>query len=338
MTTALQCGRSHDAMRTLKLIYRFCRGLLRLTADTVYDVFQYLRWSPLSGPPRSACHLDAYVTMNYHRLEKGLSFRDSRPRFGRNTIDDLIAQLRLSDKHGERLPARIAVSTLVAYQEAQDAQSRYEKLDAFLAERGALRSDKLASDAEGGFKFVSRDEIHAAAMQDMAPFFESRHSVRHFDDREVDMDLIRRAVDMARFTPSVCNRQATRVHVLSNAKDKISALNLQNGNRGFQDQIDKVIVVTSDLRSFVSSGERYQSWIDGGMFAMSLVYALHSLGLGTCCLNWSVDWFTDKRLRRAISLPPYERVIMLIAVGHLPEQFRVARSMRSPADELIVVH
>lgn len=325
-------------MRTLKLVYRFGRGLLRLASDTFYDLFQYVRWSPLSGPPRSACHLDAYVTMNYHRLEKGLSFRDPRPRFGRATIDELIDQLRQGERFGERLPAKVALSTLASYQEAQEPNARYDKLAAFLDDRPRPADGDLPEEPIGGSKVVTRDEIQASALRDLTAFFRSRHSVRDFDDREVDMELIERAVDMARFTPSVCNRQATRAHVLSSTEDKQAALSLQNGNRGFSEQIDKVIVVTSDVRSFVSSGERYQSWIDGGMFAMSLVYALHSLGLGTCCLNWSVDWFTDRRLRRAISLPPYERVIMLIAVGHLPERLRVARSTRVPVEDIVVAH
>jgi len=323
-------------MRTVKLVLRYCRGLLRLIADTAYDVVQYLRWSPLSSHPRCAAHLDAYITMNYHRLEKGLSFRHSRPRFGRATVDELISLLRLTERFGERQPARVAVSALASYREAHAPEDRYEPLETFLAERGSPRLEQ--EDALGGTKVVGREEVHAAALRDLRPFFASRHSVRDFDEREVDVDLIRRAVEMARFTPSVCNRQATRVHVLQTADAKRSALELQNGNRGFREQIDKVLVVTSDLRSFVSSGERYQSWIDGGMFAMSLVYALHSLGLGTCCLNWSVDWFTDRRLRKAIGLPPYERVIMLIAVGHLPERFKVARSARAPVDDLIVLH
>ena len=55
------------------------------------------------------------------------------------------------------------------------------------------------------------------------------------------------------------------------------------GNAGFGDRVPLVLVITSDLQTFFAPEERNQAWIDGGMFAMSLVHALHSLGLASCC-------------------------------------------------------
>ena len=48
-----------------------------------------------------------------------------------------------------------------------------------------------------------------------------------------------------------------------------------------------LLIIAMDLKAFVPAHERYQHWIDGGMFSMSIIYALHSLGLSSCCLNWS---------------------------------------------------
>ena len=67
---------------------------------------------------------------------------------------------------------------------------------------------------------------------------------------------------------------------------------------------------------------------------MSLIYSLHSLGLGTCCLNWSVEKETDAQLRKITNIPASENIIMLIAVGHLPDEFEVAISQRLPLDEV----
>ena len=52
---------------------------------------------------------------------------------------------------------------------------------------------------------------------------------------------------------------------------------------------------------------------------MSLVYGLHSLGLGTFCLNWSVKNQQDKQLKMIAEIPDYDLVIMMIVVGYLPE-------------------
>ena len=94
--------------------------------------------------------------------------------------------------------------------------------------------------------------------------------------------------------------------------------------------------MTTDTYRFFSVGERNQCWIDGGLFSMSLVYGLHSLGLGSCCLNWSVEKEADQKLRRITGIPQSEVVIMMIGVGHLPEKLVVARSMRKPLETILV--
>jgi hypothetical protein len=71
------------------------------------------------------------------------------------------------------------------------------------------------------------------------------------------------------------------------------------------------------------------------MFAMSLIYALHSLGLGTCCLNWSVEQDADLRLRSVAQIAPSENVIMLLAVGHLPDELAVACSPRKDLSDVL---
>jgi len=128
------------------------------------------------------------------------------------------------------------------------------------------------------------------------------------------------------------------VHIFTKQEDIQRALLYQNGNRGFNDQIDKLAVIVSDLECFTSSGERFQKWIDGGMFAMSLVYALHSLGLGTCCLNWSVDAATDKAFRNAINVKNSEELIMMLAIGNLPEELNVCDSPRKDIHEVLIEH
>ena len=172
---------------------------------------------------------------------------------------------------------------------------------------------------------------------DLTEFFACRYSIRNFTDEEVDYNLIEQAIRMAQKTPSVCNRQSSKVYIFRNEEDRQLVLSYQNGNRGFGHLVNKVLIVTSDLQNFVSVGERNQCWIDGGMYAMSVVYALHSLGLGTCCLNWSVEYEVDRRLRKAANIPDSEAVIMMIAVGHIPEQLSVAQSPRKSIEEVMVV-
>lgn len=73
------------------------------------------------------------------------------------------------------------------------------------------------------------------------------------------------------------------------------------------------------------------------MFSMSLVYGLHSLGLGTCYLNWSVKNKQDKELKMIAGIPDSDLVIMMITVGYLPEEFKVAQSPRKPLKEVLII-
>jgi nitroreductase len=191
---------------------------------------------------------------------------------------------------------------------------------------------------EGGIKKVTREKIWIDSKKDLKPFFASRHSVRNFALKEVDINLIEQAVEMAQRSPSVCNRQSSKVYVFSEEHQKKKVLSCQNGNRGFGDQASNVLIITSDLQNFASVGERNQSWIDGGMYAMSLVYALHSLGLGTCCLNWSVEYQVDQQLRQVAGIGDSEVVIMMVAVGHLPNELMVAQSPRKAVNEILNVN
>lgn len=310
----------------------------RLALNFRYDESRYVRFSSCLKKGTDATRLAALITMDYHRLEKGLSLGSPRPDFGTEVALRLADAIkRYTALAGWDSTSIVAANVLAAHHRFRtERQTPLPQMEQILAEFHAAREGAL-EEPRGGTITISRDEIHRAARRDLAEFFNARHSVRHFDRREVDVASIRRAVEMAQRSPSVCNRQSARVYLFVDRELKLAALACQNGNRGFTEEIDKLLVVTSDLGSFVSPGERNQCWIDGGLFAMSLVYALHSLGLGTCCLNWSVEHEADRKLRQAAGIRESEAVIMMIAVGHLPEVLNVPQSPRKLVDDVLTI-
>lgn len=189
----------------------------------------------------------------------------------------------------------------------------------------------------GGTKWMTRQEFLADAKVDLRRFFKARSSVRNFADQPVDRELIRQAVAMAQKTPSVCNRQTGRVMMFDRAEDIEALLKFHGGARGFSDRVRMLLIVGSDVSRFQSSGERYQAWIEGGMFSCSLVYALHSLGLGTCCLNWSREPKSDIRLLELVPELKDQWIAMFIAVGHLPEGLNVPLSASPAIDEVLTI-
>lgn len=305
--------------------------LYRLLANCLYDAWRYLRHSGTLRQGDREVH-SARIMREAHRLEKGLALPRPEPGYGGAVVKRLVALLAIyRSRFGPSRVTDLASAALNEHAEFNGSDLLRDQTQR--ATLGDVHSNKL-----GGTQTVLRAEVHTHAKRDLAPFFAHRHSVRIFDNAPVDSDTIRAAVTMALKTPSVCNRQSWRVHVLTSEATKTRALLFQNGNRGFGHLAPLVLIVTSDLRSFLEPFERHQCWIDGGLFAMSLNYALHSLGLGACMLNWSVDASVDLALRQVINIPPHEAIITFMAVGHLPETFKVARSCRRDIEDVLTFH
>lgn len=323
----------YDAVR---LSYRFVeRGTITLT-NTWYDLRRYYKHSFVLRDPTTPEQMRYFLRMRYHTFEKGLAMPDPRPGFGQQKLAALLRVLdRYESQFGYDELVGIVVNVLTEYQ-AFNAGHRIvlEDLDARLAAYRA-RYPQIAEVERGGTIAVTRGDIEKYADLDFEAFARCRYSIRNYAPDPVGHDLIESAVRVAQKSPSVCNRQAPRVHVFTEKEKVDFVLSYQLGHRGFGHTIPCVMVITSDLQSYYKPGERFQAWIDGGLFTMSLIFGLHAQGLGTCCLNWNVTKEDDLRMREAVGIPDNEVVITMLAVGHLPETFSVAESPRRPLDEVL---
>lgn len=321
--------------QALKRSYRSIKGTWCLIRAARYDTRQFMRFSGIADQSRASVQ-EAMITRTYHRIEKGLALPEPRPGFGRAVELQLAREVAdFQSLFSSNRTTRIALNTAeeyVRFNEAHgipmnDVRDRWRLLG---RQQGAVEAH-----AEGGTKTLERRAIQGAGGIDFRAFVSSRHSVRDFADDPVPMESLENAVQMAQSAPSVCNRQSGRVYFTRDPRLKQKLLAHQNGNRGFGDRVDTLLVVTSRLDCFLTVGERYQCWIDGGLFAMTLIYALHSLGIGTCCLNWSVEPDVDRCFKADAGVPEGEAVIMLLAAGMLPDRLRVAASPRRPLAEVL---
>lgn len=310
------------------------KAFVKSVRNGAYDMARYLRRSGTAANGAARPVLRAHVMMDTHRVEKGMALPVPRPGFGRDAIARLIANLRRYEaKFGRDFAtdwARTVLARYVAFNAEHGTTS--ETVSAFLAEPAE------AALPTGGLIEIDADSLPQGLAEEFRRLALSRHSVRQFGAGTVDPGQIRAAAEIAAKTPSVCNRQSGRIHHVTDPELKRRALEIQGGNRGFGETIPDLLIVTSDLSSFLIGAERYQCWVDGGLFAMSVVYALHSMGLGTCMLNWSVDPSRDRALRAALDIPVQENVIVFIAVGPMPERLSVAASPRMTADEILRTH
>jgi nitroreductase len=312
-----------DALRARDIARRTRRWAAR-------DVARYLRHEHSRNRSFAREQLRSKIIKSYHGLEKGLSLAEPRPGFGKPLALTLKAQIedyRAAFGFDDFLAAPVRV--LEDYVRFQGACGEtLPQLSAFLA---GLAGDLTRHTGHGGTEPVTAAAIRATADLPLRRFLEARHSVRNFSGAPVDAALLGEACAMAQLAPSACNRQGGHAHCFNTPELVEKVIGLQPGNRGFGHHAGAVIVVTGDTRAYADAGERRQAIIDASLFAMTLVYALHSLGLGTCMLAWNASPEVDDALRAAARLDDAEDVAMLIAVGHLPETLNVPVSTRYPA-------
>lgn len=284
--------------------------------------------NPPSGMDSDQAIVEGEMVRNYHVLEKGLSMPEFRPGFGSEPVTRLVQLVQQWERNQRPLDNRqylAARAVLAAY------RLRHEAIDHSASAR--VPADLTApSPSCGGTKpYVPADP---ADLDAFARTVRSRSSTRSFfTDLVPDQQTVNQAIDDARWSPSVCNRQTARVHLYTGDK-AAELLKHQSGNRGFGHRVPLLIIVTSDLRYFSGISERYQGWIDGGMFSMLLLLGLHARGLGAVALNWSVLNKADTAIRQPAGIPDHERIIMMIGCGVPEPDCVVPVSKRRSVEEI----
>ncbi|MFA0332457.1 nitroreductase, partial [Vibrio cyclitrophicus] len=160
--------------------------------------------------------------------------------------------------------------------------------------------------------------------------------VRKYTGEIVGDKAIESAVNLALNTPSVCNRQASKVYLINDNQKVQDILKIQGGLSGYTEGIHQLLILTTDRNYFYTVGERNQFYIDGGMFLMNLLYALHYNEIAACPANWGKTVKEEKNIYNVVSIPKSEKIICIIPIGIAPSEFRVTLSQRRDLSEVLV--
>lgn len=320
-----------------KSLFHRSRKLLFYRYD-VASTYRDMRWD---GQARHQYWAkSSELLFQYHKLEKGLCMPGERRFFGYDPASATLALLQ--EWRDLALPTNDAVycgavETLRAYRQRikdlpRSNTSQLEvKLDAELALHPQLHS--VFETPQCVPLQANSDELYA-----LWSLAKRRRSVRSFIDRAVELDKVHQAVAIAQMSPSACNRQPNRVHMFSNRSDIAALLELQNGNRGFGHTVRSLLVLTADASSYFDASERFQPYVDGGLFAMSLLQALQAQGIASCCLNWCVEPCHDRLAHQHGAIPENERIVMFIAIGYPVDETVVPRSPRRDIVNILIAH
>ena len=278
------------------------------------------------------------LTVAYHIVEKGLTMPETRPGFGKQVIINLTNLVARYEKLGlnkDDVEFEQTISVLKEYQEFHKQIGHILEED--ISKRLNIIKEKYPNVT--GIKQIrtTSADFFQQVNEPFDRFCFSRYSVRNYTSQEIPLSVLERCVELAMRSPSFCNRQPNRVYVVKSAEKKQGILELQNGNRGFGHLAETLLVVTSVISVTKDIHERHENHLNGGMFIMTLINALHFHKIGACSLNWSVSKTNDLKMRKLINIPENEVILLVISCGYLPDKLSIASSPRKPVKDICFV-
>lgn len=270
-----------------------------------------------------------------HSLEKGMGSKNPR-RFGVSKTKELMKQMCEYEEYGQAdkdYAFICAINALRSYIKFYEARG-WEDTDEYREVKKFLSNYSNIAEMNVGSFIVEKSVLEADSKIDYKKFLASRHSVREFSTKKLCDEDFKKAVDIARLSPSACNRQMCKTYYVKNAKKAKTVIDAAQGFGGFEKDTINVIVVTFDTNANYFVGERNQGWFNAGLFSMNLVNALHSLGIGTCFCQFGNTSKEEEDLKKNLGIPESERIAVIIASGYYCEKNTVLASPRKPVEDI----
>jgi len=301
-----------------------------LTRTYYHDLVLYFMHSG-TKETKTCDKLIGKIIADYHGLEKGMTMPSLRLGFGQQRavtlINDCIYYINNCGVDNNQLLHAIGV--VFEYKKLHDANQYVleDELNRLIVKLEEVAPAVVSSTQQ---ILISKEDYWKQSNSSFNFFSESRFSVRNFSSTELSVQRILVSLELAKNTPSACNRQSWRTYIITDMQQIEEILIVQGGNNGFGQLINKLILVTGEVGVFRGRAERNQVFIDGGIYAMNLLYSLHFNKIGACILNCSNSLEKEALLRELTPIKESEVFIAFVGCGNLPEKFNLAISKRSP--------
>ena len=150
-----------------------------------------------------------------------------------------------------------------------------------------------------------------------------RRSIRRFKSEDVPLDLILKAIDVARYAPSAHNSQPWEFIIIRSRELLDSLATLHVGAQPLKTAPVAIAILADHNRS-------KSAIIDASLAAMQLWLALHCLGLGAV---WIQTVGFNEAIRNMLNYPEHMECIGILAIGWPDE--KPSPRPRRPLEEVI---
>jgi nitroreductase len=270
---------------------------------------------------------------NVHRIEKGLIAKPFRDVFAKSYIVETV-QLLSAQLKNHQLPDSIsgeqqwAYDVLTAYFSIVGSESVIDKARSLFEKLPVVDQKNKVPYKR---KISTKPDITFEQILELSKY---RRSVRWYRQEKVPRGLVDKAIKVASYAPSACNRQPFKYLIFDNkiTVSKISAIPM--GTTGFSNNFPGIIVLVGDLSAYPEERDRHLIYIDGSLSAMAFMYALETLGVGSCAINWPDIREKEKEAEKVLNLKKHQRIIMFISYGYPDPEGLIPYSEKKPLSDI----
>ncbi|KKU52326.1 MAG: Nitroreductase [Parcubacteria group bacterium GW2011_GWA2_47_10] len=153
-----------------------------------------------------------------------------------------------------------------------------------------------------------------------------RKSIRSFQARPVDSEVIKKILELATYAPTNCNQQAWNFIVVTDNETKERLVKEAASNTNLR-RAPAIIVVTYD-------GWNYKEAIQGGALAVGhILLAAENFGLGALPMN---SYGADTQIKKVLQVPASETICCFVLLGYPDGRAQAMQPVsRRPVEEVV---
>ena len=279
------------------------------------------------------------TVIHTHTLEKGMEHFELRPFAVKKTayIIDLIKRQSKYEGFEKKFAYINGVNSLRAYKTIYEEHNWKDKNE-YKTVTEFLKNYENVEKQKAGAYILTKKELENDYKIDYLKFVKSRHSTRNYKKEPLKIEDVKAAVEMAKYSASACNRQYIKLHYYPTGKMRDNVIKYALGKGGLYLDGVNTFIITFDVNGLTGAGERNQGYFNAGLYSTNLVNALHSLGIGTCFIQFANSVKEEDALKKMNDIPEYERIAVILFAGYYDEKSIFAVSPRKDVNELIIEH
>lgn len=226
---------------------------------------------------------------NAHILDKGLQRKDAKPGHSKEIYKQAIGYAKNIKNHTND----------------DSINWCFEKIKGY---------EKLQS---GEFHSFENYQIENGNYEELIKVIKNRRSSRIYNDKKIDIELIKKIFETINWASSSCNKQPIKVFITQ--KDNVikECLKQCKGATGFGTNVPCFVSICVDMKGYVLPSEIYLPMIDASLGVQNSVLTAHTFGISTTILSWAQkDKVEERNLRNLLTIPEDYGIIFNMTMGY----------------------